>query len=267
MGRWRHGSAARWTRARSRCRCADVRRSFAGADARRQRPHAVGAAERGGAALIGRTGRPDAARRARRARPSASMRVGGLGQRVPALEPQLHERVRRRVGRRRPAPAARRDATHTSSGRGSRASPSAESSRNRTRARRCCICVRRRIVLGARHRLSNCAVRTSSPPLDRLQPSRWASSLTAQAPRARHNRVIALLEQKQPVFGLYAPSNRRGGPPGARPAATPDAPAKSPAELAREAAAYKPERLRVRRLDGRRLRRRRSRPSSTSPRG
>jgi 2-keto-3-deoxy-L-rhamnonate aldolase RhmA len=63
---------------------------------------------------------------------------------------------------------------------------------------------------------------------------------TAQAPRPRHNRVIELLEQKEKVFGLYAPSNRRGGPPGAaRPAATPETAPKSPAELAREAAAYK----------------------------
>ena len=63
---------------------------------------------------------------------------------------------------------------------------------------------------------------------------------TAQAPRPRHNRVIELLEQKQKVFGLYAPSNRRGGPPGAaRPAATPETPPKSPADLARDAAAYK----------------------------
>lgn len=62
---------------------------------------------------------------------------------------------------------------------------------------------------------------------------------TAQAPRPRHNRVIELLEQKEKVFGLYAPSNRRGGPPGAaRPAATPATAPKSPAELAREAAAY-----------------------------
>ena len=60
--------------------------------------------------------------------------------------------------------------------------------------------------------------------------------VAAQAPKARHNRVIALLEAKQPVFGLYAPSNRRF--PGAPPAAAPAAP-KSPAELAREAAAYK----------------------------
>jgi 4-hydroxy-2-oxoheptanedioate aldolase len=63
----------------------------------------------------------------------------------------------------------------------------------------------------------------------------------AQAPRPRHNKVIALLEQKRPVFGLYAPSNRRpGGPPGAaRPAATPDTPPKTPAQLAQDAVAYK----------------------------
>ena len=42
--------------------------------------------------------------------------------------------------------------------------------------------------------------------------------LIGQAPKARLNPVIGLLEQKKPVFGLYAPSNRRlpgGGPPGA----------------------------------------------------
>jgi 4-hydroxy-2-oxoheptanedioate aldolase len=64
------------------------------------------------------------------------------------------------------------------------------------------------------------------------------AATSAQAPRPRHNKVIALLEQHQPVFGLYAPSNRRPGPPGQTPA-TPAAPAKPPAELAREAAAYK----------------------------
>jgi 2-keto-3-deoxy-L-rhamnonate aldolase RhmA len=64
------------------------------------------------------------------------------------------------------------------------------------------------------------------------------AATSAQAPRPRHNRVIALLEQHQPVFGLYAPSNRRPGPPGAA-TASPAAPAKSPAELAREAAGYK----------------------------
>ena len=35
---------------------------------------------------------------------------------------------------------------------------------------------------------------------------------TARKPRL--NPVIELLEQKKPVFGLYAPSNRRGGPGG-----------------------------------------------------
>jgi len=56
-----------------------------------------------------------------------------------------------------------------------------------------------------------------------------------QAPgKSRLNPVIGLLEQKKPVFGLYAPSNRRfpGGPPGA------GAPAKSQAELAKDALGY-----------------------------
>lgn len=61
----------------------------------------------------------------------------------------------------------------------------------------------------------------------------------AAQPKARHNKVIGLLENKQPVFGLYAPSNRRfPGPPGSAPA-TPPPPQKSPAELAQEAAGYK----------------------------
>lgn len=65
-----------------------------------------------------------------------------------------------------------------------------------------------------------------------------AGLVGAQAPKARHNRVIALLEQKQPVFGLYAPSNRRfPGAPGAP--AAPEVAPKSPAELARQAADYK----------------------------
>jgi 2-keto-3-deoxy-L-rhamnonate aldolase RhmA len=63
-----------------------------------------------------------------------------------------------------------------------------------------------------------------------------------QAPgKSRLNPVIGLLEQKKPVFGLYAPSNRRfpGGPPGAgAPAPAADAPAKSQAELAKEALGY-----------------------------
>lgn len=69
-----------------------------------------------------------------------------------------------------------------------------------------------------------------------LSVTAFGGFVAAQAPKARHNKVIALLEAKQPVFGLYAPSNRRF--PGAQGAA-PAAPPKSPAELAREAAGYK----------------------------
>ena len=61
------------------------------------------------------------------------------------------------------------------------------------------------------------------------------SLVTGQAPKARLNPIIGLLEQKKPVFGLYAPSNRRF--PGA-PAAAADAPAKTPAELAKDALGY-----------------------------
>lgn len=62
----------------------------------------------------------------------------------------------------------------------------------------------------------------------------------AQAPkRQRLNPVIDLLEQKKPVMGLYAPSNRRGGGPGGGAPTTPPPPAKSPLDLAKEAVAYK----------------------------
>jgi 4-hydroxy-2-oxoheptanedioate aldolase len=70
-----------------------------------------------------------------------------------------------------------------------------------------------------------------------------AAFALAQAPepkpeiRRRHNPVIDLLEQKKPVFGLYAPSNRRFTPPGG-PTPSP-VPPKSPLELAKEAVAYK----------------------------
>jgi hypothetical protein len=77
-----------------------------------------------------------------------------------------------------------------------------------------------------------------------------AGSLTlAQAPK-RFNPMVELLEAKKPVFGLYAPSNRRfgggpgmpGGAPGAagRPATPPaDAPpTKTQAQLAKEAVAF-----------------------------
>ena len=65
-----------------------------------------------------------------------------------------------------------------------------------------------------------------------------AALLPAQTEvRKRHNPVIDLLEQKKPVFGLYAPSNRRFSPPGA-PSPSP-VPPKTPLELAREAVGYK----------------------------
>ncbi len=74
-----------------------------------------------------------------------------------------------------------------------------------------------------------------------------AGSLTvAQAPK-HFNPMVELLAAKKPVFGLYAPSNRRpggggpGGPGGATRPATPPAdapPAKTPAQLAKEAVEF-----------------------------
>ena len=75
--------------------------------------------------------------------------------------------------------------------------------------------------------------------------------LTAQAPK-RFNPMVELLAAKKPMFGLYAPSNRRGGPGGpggarptsveaaaGRPATAADAPPqKTPAQLAQEAVAF-----------------------------
>ena len=67
-----------------------------------------------------------------------------------------------------------------------------------------------------------------------------------QTPR-RLNPVIELLEQKKPVFGLYAPANPRGGRGGrggadsaaaAAAAAAAQAAAKTPAQLAADALAY-----------------------------
>jgi 4-hydroxy-2-oxoheptanedioate aldolase len=60
--------------------------------------------------------------------------------------------------------------------------------------------------------------------------------------KPRLNPMIELLEQKKPVFGLYAPSNRRPGGRGARGATPADAPAppqKTALELAKDALAYK----------------------------
>ena len=54
----------------------------------------------------------------------------------------------------------------------------------------------------------------------------------------RFNRVIALVEARRPVFGLYAPSARRaGGRRGAVPT-TPPPPPKTPVDLASETIAY-----------------------------
>ena len=70
-----------------------------------------------------------------------------------------------------------------------------------------------------------------------------AGGLVAGQGKARFNPMVELLAAKKPVFGLYAPSNRRpggpgrGGPGGAAPAApaAPATPDKPPAELAKEA--------------------------------
>ena len=66
-----------------------------------------------------------------------------------------------------------------------------------------------------------------------------AASIVLAQPEVRkhHNPIVDLLEQSKPVFGLYAPSNRRFNPPGA-PTPSP-VPPRSPLELAKEAVAYK----------------------------
>lgn len=64
-------------------------------------------------------------------------------------------------------------------------------------------------------------------------------SLGAPSPahaQARLNPVVDLLAAKKPVFGLYAPANRRGGRGGPPPPADS---IKSPAQLAADAVAYK----------------------------
>jgi 2-keto-3-deoxy-L-rhamnonate aldolase RhmA len=58
--------------------------------------------------------------------------------------------------------------------------------------------------------------------------------LAMTVPLGRLNPVIGLLEQKQPVFGLYAPANPRVRPGAPAPAG----PTKTPAELAQDALAY-----------------------------
>ncbi|MEO8361498.1 MAG: aldolase/citrate lyase family protein [Vicinamibacteria bacterium] len=65
-----------------------------------------------------------------------------------------------------------------------------------------------------------------------------AALAVAQTGTHKHfNPVIDLLDLKKPVFGLYAPSNRRFTPPG-QPTPTP-IPPKTPLELAKDAVAYK----------------------------
>ena len=59
--------------------------------------------------------------------------------------------------------------------------------------------------------------------------------ITGQAPK-RLNPMIELMTAKKPVFGLYAPSNRRFGGPGGQ-ASTPAPAPKSAAQLAAEAMA------------------------------
>ncbi len=55
--------------------------------------------------------------------------------------------------------------------------------------------------------------------------------------RKHHNPMVDLLDQRKPVFGLYAPSNRRFTPQGA-PTPSP-VPPRTPLELAKEAVAHK----------------------------
>jgi len=76
----------------------------------------------------------------------------------------------------------------------------------------------------------------------RLIPASLFCALSVAIPRAqppqRLNHVIELLEQKQPVFGVYWPTNPSGrGRAGAPPPT--DVPPKQPGELAREALAYR----------------------------
>jgi len=72
-----------------------------------------------------------------------------------------------------------------------------------------------------------------------------STSAKASADKMREQRrlnpMIELLEQKKPVFGLYAPSNRRFGGRGGASAQpqTPPPPQKTPLELAKDALAYK----------------------------
>lgn len=71
-----------------------------------------------------------------------------------------------------------------------------------------------------------------------LTASAVSAFLEPQAAFAQHqNPVVDLLSAKKPVFGLYAPANRRGGR-GGQPALPPDS-VKSPLQLATDAVANK----------------------------
>jgi len=71
-----------------------------------------------------------------------------------------------------------------------------------------------------------------------------SATLGFRQAQRRLNPVVELLAQRKPIFGLYAPSNRRsgrGGAGGAQPAGTPAAPPEPPktaAQLAQDALAY-----------------------------
>lgn len=88
--------------------------------------------------------------------------------------------------------------------------------------------------------------RAANSKEERLVRMRWIVTASAASafldPQAafaqpHQNPVIDLLAGHKPVFGLYAPANRRGGR-GGQPALPPDS-IKSPAQLAIDAVAYK----------------------------
>ncbi len=71
--------------------------------------------------------------------------------------------------------------------------------------------------------------------------SMFVGLAAVEAAKPRINPMVALLEQRQPIFGLYAPSARagRGGARRGAPDASPPAPpAKTPADLAKETLAF-----------------------------
>ena len=75
-----------------------------------------------------------------------------------------------------------------------------------------------------------------SPLMLTITAAAVLGGLGLQQSQRRLNPVIQVLEQKKPVFGVYAPANRRGGRGAPPPADAP--PPKTPAQLAQEAVAY-----------------------------